>query len=56
MFHKDGNVCFLVVYIDDLLLAASTQKYMDWIKSMLKSAFQMKDLGEAKYILGLELW
>ena len=45
-----------MVYMDDLLLAASTQKFMNWIKSILKSTFQMKDLGEVKYILGLELW
>ena len=55
VFQKDGQVCFLVVYVDDLLLAASTQKFMDWVKSILKDAFQMRDLGEAKYILGLEL-
>ena len=41
--------------MDDLLLEASTQKFMDWVKSILKDAFQMRDLGKAKYILGLEL-
>ena len=44
-----------MVYVDNLLLAASTQKFMDWVKSILKDAFQMRDLGEVKYILGLEL-
>ena len=28
---------------------------MNWVKSILKDAFQIRDLGEAKYILGLEL-
>ena len=41
--------------MDNLLLAASTQKFMDQIKSALGATFKMHDLGEAKYILGIEL-
>ena len=48
-------MCFLVVYVDDLLLAASSRAFMNDIKGILLTAFKMKDLGEAKYILGLEL-
>ena len=29
LFRKEGQICFLVVYVDDLLLAASTRKFMD---------------------------
>ena len=54
VFQKDGQVCFLVVYVDDLLLAATTQKFMDSIKAKLSASFKMRDLGEAKYILGIE--
>ena len=55
VFRKDGQVCFLVVYVDDLLLAATTQKFMDSIKAKLSASFKMQDLGEAKYILGIEI-
>ena len=55
LFQKEGQICFLVVYVDDLLLAASTQKFMDQIKSTLGATFKMHDLGKAKYILGIEL-
>lgn len=27
--HEGNNVCFLVIYVDNLLLAASTRAYMD---------------------------
>ena len=55
VFRKDGQVCFLVVYVDDLLLAATTQKFMDSIKAKLSASFKMRDLGEAKYLLGIEI-
>ena len=51
----NGQVCFLVIYVDDLLLAPSSQKFMDFIKAKLSSSFKMWDLGEAKYILGIEI-
>ena len=52
---KDGKVCFLVVYVDDLLLAATNRTFMNSIKSDLSSTFKMRDLGAAKYILGIEV-
>ena len=48
VFQKDDQVYFLVIYVDDLLLTASTRKFMDWVKSILKDAFRMRDLGKAK--------
>jgi len=41
VFRGDGEVCFLVVYVDDLLLAASTTKFMRIIKAKLQNAFKM---------------
>jgi hypothetical protein len=52
---KDGGLCYLVVYVDDLLLAATSRKLMDKVKSKLKSRFRMHDLGPASFILGLEI-
>jgi hypothetical protein len=48
-----GSICFLVVYIDNLLLAASSRQFMDKIKSTLSKRFHMHDLGEVKFILGI---
>ena len=52
---ETGEVCFLVVYIDDLLLAASTKKFMQTVKAKLQGAFKMCNLGPASFILGLEI-
>jgi hypothetical protein len=42
IFRGDGSeICFLVVYVDDLLLTASTTKFMRAIKAKLQNAFKM---------------
>jgi hypothetical protein len=52
---SDGGICFLVVYVDDLLLAASSRALMNSIKLKLTSQFKMRDLGPASFMLGLEI-
>ena len=46
---------FLVLYVDDILLASSNLKLLKDTKSFLSSNFDMKDLGEASYVLGIEI-
>jgi hypothetical protein len=53
MYRGKEGLCFLVIYVDDLLLAAASRTQMDKIKSMLSSAYKMHDLGPAEYILGM---
>ncbi|GMF66172.1 unnamed protein product [Phytophthora lilii] len=48
----DGQVCYIAVYVDDLLIIAPTVSLVCRIKSALKQRFLMTDLGEVKYILG----
>lgn len=50
-----GQLCFLVVYVDDILLAATSRAFMNIIKAKLHGAFKMRDLGEASYILGMAI-
>ena len=46
---------YIVLYVDDLLLIGSSLAEMKQLKSDLSSRFDMTDLGEAEYILGLQL-
>lgn len=57
VFRDSGTseYCYLVVYVDDLLLAATSRKFMNKVKRMLGSAYKMRDLGEASYILGIKI-
>lgn len=46
-----------LVYLDDLLITESNEKLMIEAKDGLHKQFKMKDLGELKYFLGIEvLW
>ena len=45
----------IALYVDDLLLATKTMRQISWLKKMLSDRFEMKDLGEAKVCLGLEI-
>ena len=53
--HNDEGVMMIALYVDDLLLAAKTMRQVSRLKKMLSDRFEMKDLGEAKVCLGLEI-
>jgi len=43
------------VYVDDLLIAAKTLQKIQKIKNILNKAFEMKDFGEARIIIGMRV-
>jgi len=51
----DGEIIIVLVYVEDLLLVASRLAAICKIKKALHELFEMKDLGEAKVILGIEI-
>ena len=46
---------FLVLYVDDILLIGNDIKVLFDVKTWLSEQFQMKDLGEASYVLGIQI-
>jgi len=51
---KNEKFIFLILYVDDILLASSDVDLLE-TKKFLFSRFDMKDLGEASFILGIEI-
>jgi hypothetical protein len=51
----DGSYLFLLLYVDDMLIAAKSMCEVKRLKSLLHKEFEMKDLGAAKKILGMEI-
>ena len=50
---SEGKViAFLVLYVDDILLIMNDVGMLSTIKVLLAKTFDMKDQGEARYILG----
>jgi hypothetical protein len=46
---------YLLLYVDDMLIAAKSMKEITTLKAQLSSEFEMKDLSPAKKILGIEI-
>jgi len=49
------RVIYLILYVDDMLLVGNDKEIIQYLKSQLSSKFDMKDLGAANYILGMEI-
>jgi hypothetical protein len=55
-FARVGDVkFFIVVYADDLILVCNDQTKLLQIKEELNQKFEMKDLGELHFFLGMEV-
>ncbi|KAH9718038.1 hypothetical protein KPL71_022065 [Citrus sinensis] len=50
-----GNFIYLLLYVDDMLLACKQRKELKWLKDELSSEFEMKNLGPATKILGMHI-
>jgi hypothetical protein len=51
----DGDVTYLLLYVDDILLFSKKMENINDAKSLLKSHFAVKDLGEARHFLGMQI-
>ena len=49
-----GKYVYLLLYVDDMLITSRSRLTIDKLKD-LYSEFEMKDIGEAKKILGIEI-
>jgi hypothetical protein len=53
---KGSMFIVLVLYVDDILLASSDKNLLYETKGFLSSNFDVKDLGVASYVLGIEIY
>jgi hypothetical protein len=51
----DGSFIFLLLYVDDMLIATKSIVEINKLKVLLSREFDMKDLGIAKKILEMEI-
>ncbi|RDX68205.1 hypothetical protein CR513_52825, partial [Mucuna pruriens] len=57
VYHKfsGSKYIFLVLYVNDILLASSDTGLLHETKRFLTKNFEMKDLGEASFVLGIQI-
>ena len=53
--HKDGKVMTLIVYVDNMILTGDDLEEMRTLREYLSAEFKIKDLGQLKYFLGIEV-
>jgi len=50
-----GEYIYLLLYVDDMLIASKNRSSIDKLKVQLSLEFEMKNLGEAKKILDMKI-
>ena len=53
---KEGNVCLISLYIDDLIIIGGAYQLIAYFKSHMYQEFEMKYLGDLHYCLGVAFW
>nr|YP_003433855.1 hypothetical protein OrrupM_p18 [Oryza rufipogon]YP_514636.1 hypothetical protein OrsaiPp07 [Oryza sativa Indica Group]AAZ99329.1 hypothetical protein [Oryza sativa Japonica Group]AAZ99275.1 hypothetical protein [Oryza sativa Indica Group]AAZ99382.1 hypothetical protein [Oryza sativa Japonica Group]AER12982.1 hypothetical protein [Oryza sativa Indica Group]AER13050.1 hypothetical protein [Oryza sativa Indica Group] len=55
-FYKKGTISiFVLIYVDDIIVASSCEKATSALLQDLKEEFALKDLGALHYFLGIEV-
>jgi histone deacetylase 1/2 len=54
-YHKGGHTLFVLVYVDDIIVASSSQTATTALLQDLQHEFALKDLGDLHYFLGIEV-
>jgi hypothetical protein len=55
VLHSSTGTAYLLLYVDDMVLSASSTGLLEHIVAKLKSAFAVKDMGNLKYFLGIDV-
>ncbi|RVW83721.1 Retrovirus-related Pol polyprotein from transposon RE1 [Vitis vinifera] len=52
---NDGRMTILIVYVDDIILTGDDTREVERLKKVLATEFEVKDLGQMQYFLGMEV-
>nr|KYP76233.1 Copia protein [Cajanus cajan] len=52
---RKGKLTALIIYVDDMIITGDDSEEINRIQEQLNSEFEMKNLGELKYFLGIEV-
>jgi hypothetical protein len=55
MFHRGSDTAYLLLYVDDIVLTASSTDLLRRIIAALQQEFSMKDLGKLHHFLGMHV-
>ena len=53
VYRRGDEIAYLLLYVDDNVLTASSQQLLQSVISSLQQEFAMKDLGQLHHFLGV---
>lgn len=53
--RSDGSTCYILIHVDDLLVATDDNSLMSELIAKIEGEFELKDLGEVKNYLGIQV-
>ena len=51
-----SNICFLILYVEDILLATNDRGLMHEVKQFISKYFDMKDMGDVSSVIGTKIF
>jgi len=55
ILNVNHDICYLLIYVDDILLTDKNSDLIQRLITLLSSEFKLRDLGDAHYFLGIEI-
>jgi hypothetical protein len=55
IYNDNDKLTILSLYVDDILLTENCYEMIQRPKIFLRSEFEMKDMGDATYVLGIKI-
>ena len=52
---KTNKLVIILIYVDDITIASSDEECIARVKDLIKSRFKVKDLGEAQWLLKIQI-
>ena len=51
-----SKICFLILYVNEILLATNDKGLLHEVKQFLSKNFDMKDMGYMTYVIGIKIY
>lgn len=55
VLRRSNDTCYLLLYVDDIVLTASSPAFLEHVTQQLHAEFAMKDMGALHYFLGMQV-
>ena len=55
IYCQNSVICYLLVYVDDLVIIGNNLCFVSEIVAQLSNRFSLKDMGQLNFFLGMEV-